>query len=438
MTKFTWSKNPDLDKLMTFEDDPYGIFEPNQWDSKYQLVWYIDPRVNPLSDKVWVMKCTPLGTTEGTKDMGYLLPKINIEHNKDLPDLGIDFDKCYPAYWELNSIRVWELDPIHTADDRTWVVKYSPAYRKSKKWEWYGMISPTYNITYNPALPNLKFDIDYNIPCCNLSYEHIWYLEGKEKIWAAKVCATNKPIGNKEMGCIPLVFSELDVIFISYQESNAEHNWQRVLEKAPRAKRVNGVKGIFEAHKAAAQLSTTDMFYVVDGDAYLVDEMNFGFQPTIYDRDCTHIWRAKNPINKLVYGYGGVKLFSKQVLMDTQQWVTLDLSTSVISKIKIVDAVSNITAFDTDELSVWRSAFRECVKLCYNIVSNPTDIDSQGRLDTWLTVGNDHQYGKCAMSGAAYAVKWANENKDDYESLRMINSREWIVEQFKLNNGTHL
>ena len=433
MTTFIWSKNPDLDKLMRFEDDPYGVFESDE--SRYQLVWYLDPRVNPLSDKVWAMKCTPLGKTEGTKDMGYLLPKINIEYNKDLPDLGVDFDKCYPAYWELKDICVWELDPIHITDERIWVAKYSPAYRKSKKWEWYGLVSPTYNIEYNPALPNLKLDINYNIPFHNLAYEHIWYLEGDEKIWAAKVCATNNPIGTIQMDHDPLIFSDLDVIFISYNESNAETNWQRVLEKAPHAKRVDGVKGIFEAHKAAAQLSTTDMFYVVDGDAYLVDEMNFDFQPSIYDRDCTHIWRAKNPINELVYGYGGVKLFSKQVLMDAQQWVTLDLSTSVISKIKIVNTVSNITAFDTDELSVWRSAFRECVKLCYNIISNTTDTDSRIRLDTWLTVGNEHQYGTYAMSGAAYAVKWADKHKDDYESLRMINSREWIVEQFELNKG---
>ncbi len=28
--------------------------------------------------------------------------------------------------------------------------------------------------------------------------------------------------------------------------------------------------------------------------------------------DCLHVWRAKNPINDLIYGVGGVKLFPKK------------------------------------------------------------------------------------------------------------------------------
>lgn len=431
MTTFIWSKNPNLDKLMRFEDDPYGVFEPNEWDSKYQLVWYLDPTVNPLSDKVWAMKCTPLGKTEGTKDMGYLLPKINIEYNNDLPDLGVDFDKCCPAFWELKDICVWELDSIHTPEQRMWVVKYSPAYRKPESSEWYGTISPKYHIEYNRDLPRLKFDIDYIIPWHDLAYLHIWYLAGKEKIWAVKMSATNDPMGEKEMGILTPEFPDhLDVIFISYHESNAEENWQRVLEKAPHAKRVNGVKGIFEAHQAAARLSTTDMFYVVDGDAYLEDDMDFNYQPTIFDRQCTHIWRAKNPINGLVYGYGGVKLFSTNVMLAATVWVTLDLSTSVISKIKIIDKISNVTAFDTDELSVWRSAFRECVKLCYNILQNPKDSASQTRLQQWLETGIDHKFGKYAMDAAQCAVKWTTVNGNNHDELRMINQREWIEEQF--------
>ena len=29
------------------------------------------------------------------------------------------------------------------------------------------------------------------------------------------------------------------------------------------------------------------------------------------DRDAVHVWRSRNPINDLEYGYGGVKLFPR-------------------------------------------------------------------------------------------------------------------------------
>ena len=48
-----------------------------------------------------------------------------------------------------------------------------------------------------------------------------------------------------------------DVFFISYHEQYADENFDSLKEKAPLAKRVDGVKGIFNAHKRAAELSKT-------------------------------------------------------------------------------------------------------------------------------------------------------------------------------------
>jgi hypothetical protein len=60
--------------------------------------------------------------------------------------------------------------------------------------------------------------------------------------------------------------ANIDIIFISYDEPNAELNYADLLNKAPWAKRVHGVKGSDAAHKAAAHLSETDWFITVDGD----------------------------------------------------------------------------------------------------------------------------------------------------------------------------
>lgn len=419
--KFTWHRNPDLDTTMTFEDDPFMVFESPYWDDKYEHIWYIDPKVNPTDDKVWVVKRTPTGLNEGVKHMGYIMPKINMEINSDLPDISFDINQCYPAYWDLAYECAWELDPLHT-EKRMWAVKFSPKYRKSKGWKWYGMISPNYHLEYNPELPKVNYEFDYVIPWHDIEYEHVWYLEGSDKIWAAKLKLVNSPIGVKDMGSVKLSIPRLDVVFISYNEPNAEANWQRVLEKAPYALRVNGVEGIFNAHKAAAKLSKTDMFYVVDGDAYLVDDWQFNFEPNIFDRDCAYVWHSRNPINDLVYGYGGVKLFPKSVLMNKRKWKTLDMFTGISKKIKVMDTISNITQFNTDEFSTWRSAFREVVKL---YLANQID-----NLNAWLAAGEDKPFGKYAVAGAMTGYQYALDNKDNQLALVNINDYKWLQEQF--------
>ena len=280
----------------------------------------------------------------------------------------------------------------------------------------------------------MECTIDHVIPWYDFKYEHILYMpESNEKIWFAKLRAVTILEGQKEIGEVLPVFPEkLDVIFISYNEPNAEENWKRVIEKAPWAKRVTGVDGIFNAHKAAAELASTDMFYVVDGDAYLVDEWKFDYQPGIFDRDCTYVWHSKNPVNGLVYGYGGVKLFSRRVLMKVKKWKSLDMTTSIMPKLKVMDTVSNITVFNTDEFSTWRSAFRECVKLCYTIQQHPEDAENKTRLTGWCTINNDQQFGLVALDAANQAVEFANKNINNLEALKSINNSEWLEERFDL------
>jgi hypothetical protein len=493
---FYWMKNQHLDRLMTFKDDPFGKFKPEPWDRHYKLVWYLDPRVNPYSDKVWAVSCTPVGIKiKGEKDMGYVMPDINVEINDKIPDLNLSIDKLYPSINEIDHICAWRLNPEFSEQEH-WVVKFSPNYRNPKEWKWMGDVNPNFTVIYNPdlgelnydldyiiplhdlkyqhvwyldrkhlqngeediwafkigvsgkkkrtksmgyispridyivneSLPDFKFNVEYDIPWYDLKYKHIWYLDQKfspseDKIWAVTVQATDETIGEKEIGIlIPLIPDQLDVIFISYHEPSAEENWQRVLEKAPWAKRVDGVKGIFNAHKAAAELSSTDMFYVVDGDAWLVDDWAFDYQPGIFDRDCAYVWYSRNPINDLEYGYGGVKLFSKYAMLTAKKMTKLDMTTSVMPKLKVMEKVSNETRFNVDEFSTWRSAFRECVKL---YVTN-----QMSKLDIWLTIGKDKKFGDFSLKGAVDAIEFAKNNIKNHKSLLKINNYDWLKNYF--------
>ena len=97
-----------------------------------------------------------------------------------------------------------------------------------------------------------------------------------------------------------------DIFFISYQEPNADVNFAILQDRFPIAQRVHGVKGIHQAHKEAAKKALTKMFYVVDGDALVEDDFNFDYEVPQKDMNAVHVWRSKNPVNELVYGYGGV------------------------------------------------------------------------------------------------------------------------------------
>jgi hypothetical protein len=220
-----------------------------------------------------------------------------------------------------------------------------------------------------------------------------------------------------------------DIVFISYNEPNADENWNSLKEKFPRAKRVHGVKGIHNAHIAAAKISTTPMFFVVDGDAKIVDSFNFDLLLHKYDRDIVHIWHSKNPINDLEYGYGGVKLLPKDLVL-SMNTNTVDMTTTISDKIRIVPDVSNYTMFNTDPFNTWKSAFRECVKLSSKAIDRNYHQETEARLNIWCTVGADRTYGKYAIRGALEGKLYGEENISNPDNLRRINDFEWLIEKF--------
>ena len=48
-----------------------------------------------------------------------------------------------------------------------------------------------------------------------------------------------------------------DIVFISYNEPLADHNYKMLCERFPIAQRIHGVKGIHQAHIEAAKLALT-------------------------------------------------------------------------------------------------------------------------------------------------------------------------------------
>jgi hypothetical protein len=220
-----------------------------------------------------------------------------------------------------------------------------------------------------------------------------------------------------------------DIVFISYQEPNADESFAQLKKRFPTAKRVHGVKGIHQAHIAAAKKCFTKMFWVVDGDAIIQDNFKFNYEVDEYNLETVHVWRSINPINDLVYGYGGVKLLPRKLTLN-MDLSKPDMTTSISKQFKAVPEISNITAFNTDPFNTWKSAFRECAKLASKVIDRQNEDETNARLKTWTTVGHDRPYGEYALSGATSGMEFGLSNKSD---ISLINDFDWLEEQFNAN-----
>ena len=233
----------------------------------------------------------------------------------------------------------------------------------------------------------------------------------------------------------------LDVVQISYHEPYADDNFELLQLFAPHAKRVEGVKGIFEAHKAAAEIAETSHFYVIDADAVIEEEFDFRFKPdrnkdaypNIPETDCVYVWRSRNPINDLLYGYGGAKLFKRQAMLDAEYW-NIDMTTTLGCPFVPKFQISNITAFNTDPYSTWRSAFRECAKLASAIIPNGDNTDNEYRLKIWQQRGHKRPFGEFAIQGAMQGADFGTTYKNNLKALNYINDFEWLQKAWEEAN----
>jgi len=202
-------------------------------------------------------------------------------------------------------------------------------------------------------------------------------------------------------------------VYISYMEPNKEQNWADLKNKVPWAKRVDGVVGFDSAHKAAAELAETDFFISVDGDnvideKFLLETLDW----TKTNKKAVHRWRAKNNVNGLVYGNGGLVGWNKETCLNMK---THENAETEENKIDFCWGVPHenlhncysTTVINGSEQQAFVAGYREGVKMStekgkpipaedfHKIWPNNLRI-----LSTWCTIGADVELGKYAMLGA--------------------------------------
>jgi len=230
--------------------------------------------------------------------------------------------------------------------------------------------------------------------------------------------------------------TDCDVVYLSYDEPNAEENYADLLKKIPWAKRVHGVDGSDAAHKACARLSETERLIVIDGDNKVRPELLKQEIEFIDEVDLTKSvisWGAQNVINNLIYGNGGIKCWPTQLVLDmkTHEAAESDnAKTQVdfcwdINYIQMEQCMSDVYNNGSAK-QAWRAGFREGVKmgLLEGSKADPTVFSKQvhwknfQRLMVWMHVGLDVPNGQWAIYGARQGCYMTNCTDWNYINVR--------------------
>lgn len=235
--------------------------------------------------------------------------------------------------------------------------------------------------------------------------------------------------------------ADLDCIFLTYDEPKKEEFWIKIQNMVPWAKRVDGVKGSDAAHKAAADASDTDRFVLIDGDN-IPDPEFFNLQLSLDDHnsDCVFRWRARNVVNGLMYGNGGMSCWTKDFVYNMRTHEATDGTDANDVEFcfypnywAMADCYST-TYPNGSEFQAWRAGFREGVKMCLDRGTKPTVQEFEQRvnnrnydhLSIWQTVGADVDNGFWAIYGARLGTsmimleEWDHRQVQDFDVLAQL------------------
>lgn len=231
-----------------------------------------------------------------------------------------------------------------------------------------------------------------------------------------------------------LNLAEVDCIFLSYDEPNAERNYADLVNKAPWAKRVHGIKGSDAAHKTCARLSDTEYFITVDADN-IVDPKFFDLEidlDKLPKKDKTQLsWAGKNIINGLVYGNGGLKCWTREFVLNMKTHEDAENNTNQVdfcwqdNYTQMAEAYS-VVYNNASPLQAWRAGFREGVKMSLDqgqqqeLINPKRQLGKRNyqRLLMWCSVGADIENGLWSIYGARLGCYMTNCTDWDYIQVR--------------------
>lgn len=227
---------------------------------------------------------------------------------------------------------------------------------------------------------------------------------------------------------------KLDVIFLSYDEPNADQNWAALKTTCPWAKRVHGIRGFDASHKAAAEASSTHRFILIDGDN--------GVDPDFFEIDVEiplsltnsiWQWRSHNFVNGLNYAAGGIKIWPKSVVESMQSHELCNSNDSLALDFwdqpgyAVFNNIYSTNYINGSPLQAYRAGYREGVKYGVSI-QRYNNRELIRRVAIWASVGADVENGQWSMLGARHGLLNAFS---DQKNVQEINDYAHLQDEWK-------
>jgi len=237
--------------------------------------------------------------------------------------------------------------------------------------------------------------------------------------------------------------NDYTIVFLSYDEPNADSNYRHLQHHFPDAARIHGIKGSDLAHKECAKISKTSHVIIVDGDNYIRPaffSQAFRLNDDIDFSRSVLSFSAHNVINGNRYGNGSVKCWPLEVLetMRTHENNDSDPATAIDFNYGKDYLQFNYVASDvcvnSSPNQAWRAGFREGVKMCLDKgIKQDTfatiDWRNYWRLYAWMHVGRDRENGLYAIHGARFGCfltiveDWDHKQTRDFDYLDSLYSK---------------
>jgi hypothetical protein len=232
--------------------------------------------------------------------------------------------------------------------------------------------------------------------------------------------------------------ADLDCIYLTYDEPQREEFWVKIRNMIPWAKRVDGVKGSDAAHKAAGEASDTERFILIDGDNIPDAEffnLTLEFPTEEYQR-AVFRWRARNHVNGLMYGNGGISSWTREFVANMRTHEATDGRTETQVEFcfdpnywAMHDCYST-TYPNGSPFHAWRAGFREGVKMCLDKGARPTVADFKDKvhrrnlehLTVWHNIGADVDHGEWSIAGARQGTYMTMLTNWDYREVQSFDA----------------
>ncbi len=239
--------------------------------------------------------------------------------------------------------------------------------------------------------------------------------------------------------------ADLDCIYLTYDEPQKEEFWVQIRNLVPWAVRVDGVQGSDAAHKAAAAASETERFVLIDGDN-LPDSEFFNLSLTFDSLNSEHAvyrWRARNHINGLRYGNGGISCWTKEFVNNMRTHENSDGTDENDVEFcfdplywAMHDCYST-TYPNGSAFHAWRAGFREGVKMCLNRGRKPSISEfkdavhkrNMDNLSIWHNVGADVEFGEYSILGSRYGTYLTMLTDWDHTEVQWFDNLENLYQK---------